>query len=150
MSQTFKKETFRDDYTFSNSPEAIKRFPFPFPEDEYMYSVNMEPHVKTSVGSITEFVVDVDEHYVAECEDKKITLERDPDRYLSLPHMMDAQWDTLELIMDSMSSDYPDQFSLTKQGDNWTWVNKPLGITNQFVFGDRDSLPMDPLEYIGH
>lgn len=149
MSQTFKKETFRDDYTFSNSPEAIKRFPFPFPEDEYMYSVNIEPHVKTAVGSVTEFAVDVDEHYVAECEDKKITLEKDPDRYLSLPHMMDAQWDTLELIMDSMSSDYPDQFTLTKDGDNWTWVNKPLGITNQFVFGDATTLPMEPLEYIG-
>lgn len=149
MSQTFKKETFRDDYTFSNSAEAIKRFPFPFPEDEYMYSVNIEPHVKTAVGSVTEFVIDVDEHYVAECEDKKITLARDPDRYLSLPHMMDGQWDTLELIMESMSSDYPEQFSLSKDGDNWTWVNKPLGITNQFVFGDTTSLPMDPLEYIG-
>ncbi len=149
MSQTFKKETFRDDYTFSNSPEAIERFPFPFPEDEYMYSVNIEPHVKTAVGSITEFAVDVDEHYVAECEDKKITLAKDPDRYLCLPHMMDAQWDTLELIMDSMSSDYPDQFSLTKEGDTWTWVNKPLGISNQFVFGDASTLPMEPLEYIG-
>ncbi|MFT7414384.1 MAG: hypothetical protein ACI9FO_001043, partial [Methylophagaceae bacterium] len=125
MSQTFKKETFRDDYTFANSAEAIKRFPFPFPEDEYMYSVNMEPHVKTAEGSITEFVIDVDEHYVAECEDKIITLEKDPDRYLSLPHMMDAQWDTLELIMDSMSSDYPELFKLTKEGNNWTWVNKP-------------------------
>tara|TARA_R110001606_G_scaffold348746_1_gene498406 strand:- start:42657 stop:43673 length:1017 start_codon:yes stop_codon:yes gene_type:complete len=149
MSQTFKKETFRDDYTFSNSEEAVKRFPFPFPEDEYMYSVNIEPHVKTAVGSITEFVIDVDEHYVAECEDKTITLARDPDRYLSLPHMMDAQWDTLELMMESMSNDYPEQFSLTKEGDNWTWVNKPLGITKQFVFGDATSFDMDPLEYIG-
>lgn len=41
----FKNETFRDDYTFRNSPEAIRRFPFPFNEDKYMYSVNMEPHV---------------------------------------------------------------------------------------------------------
>ncbi len=31
-------ETYRDDFTFSNSPEAIARFPFPFPEDSYMYS----------------------------------------------------------------------------------------------------------------
>ena len=41
----FKKETFRDDYTFRNSREAIRRFPFPFAEDEYMYSVNIEQHV---------------------------------------------------------------------------------------------------------
>ncbi len=149
MSQTFKKETFREDYTFSNSPEAVKRFPFPFQEDEYMYSVNIEPHIKTAVGSITEFAIDVDEHYIAECEDKKITLAKDPDRFLCLPHMMDAQWDTLELMMDSMSNDYPEQFKLTKQGDNWTWVNKPLNITTKFVFGDVTSLPMEPLEYIG-
>jgi hypothetical protein len=149
MSQTFKKETFREDYTFSNSPEAVKRFPFPFQEDEYMYSVNIEPHVKTAVGSITEFAIDVDEHYIAECEDKKITLAKDPDRFLCLPHMMDAQWDTLELMMDSMSNDYPEQFKLTKEGDNWTWVNKPLNITTKFVFGDVTSLPMEPLEYIG-
>ena len=29
MGMVFKDETFRDDYSFSNSPEAIKRFPFP-------------------------------------------------------------------------------------------------------------------------
>lgn len=149
MSQTFNKETFREDYTFSNSLEAVKRFPFPFQEDEYMYSVNIEPHIKTAVGSITEFAIDVDEHYIAECEDKKITLAKDPDRFLCLPHMMDAQWDTLELMMDSMSNDYPEQFKLTKEGDNWTWVNKPLNITTKFVFGDVTSLPMEPLEYIG-
>jgi hypothetical protein len=29
----------------SNSPEAIRRFPFPFEKDEYMYSVNIEQHM---------------------------------------------------------------------------------------------------------
>ncbi|MEY3883723.1 MAG: hypothetical protein RLZZ379_1001, partial [Pseudomonadota bacterium] len=37
MASNFKKETFREDYTYSNSDAAIKRFPFPFPEDQYMY-----------------------------------------------------------------------------------------------------------------
>jgi len=32
----FKNETFRDDFTFKNSPAAIARFPFPFDRDEYM------------------------------------------------------------------------------------------------------------------
>ena len=36
MNIKFKNETFRDDYTFKNSPEAIRRFPFPFNEDKYM------------------------------------------------------------------------------------------------------------------
>ena len=34
-------KTFRNDYTFKNSEWAIKRFPFPFHEDSYMYSVTV-------------------------------------------------------------------------------------------------------------
>ena len=42
MNVAFKPdETFRDDFTFCNSPAAIRRFPLPFPEDRYMYSVNI-------------------------------------------------------------------------------------------------------------
>ena len=73
MVLAFKQETFRDDYTYSNSPREIKRFPFPFAEDQYMYSVNIEPHDKGKAGSVFEFELDIDEHYVAECIDKKIT-----------------------------------------------------------------------------
>ena len=149
MALAFKKETFRDDYTYRNSPEAIRRFPFPFPEDRYMYSVNMEPHTPGAPGSVFEHTVDIDEHYVAECMDKAITLAKDPGRYAALPHTMDAQWDTLELIMDSMSRDYPDQFKLTKNGNEWSWENKPLGIKDTFTFGDRSTLPMEPFEYVG-
>lgn len=150
MSQVaFKKETFRDDYTYRNSPHAIKRFPFPFPEDEYMYSVNIEPHVGTAPGTVTEFPIDIDEHYVAECEDRAITLKNDPSRCLCLPHIMDIQWDTLELIMESLARDYPQHFSLSKDGDKWSWTNKPLNISDSFVFGDASTLPMEPMEYIG-
>lgn len=149
MALAFKNETFRDDYTYRNSPEAIHRFPFPFPEDKYMYSVNIEPHVSVNPGSAFEFALDVDEHYVAECKDKAITLAQDPGRYAALPHMMDAQWDVLELFMESMSRDYPEQFTLSKNGNQWTWHNSPLGIKDTFIFGDQFSLDMDPFEYIG-
>ena len=34
MSVVFKPhETFRDDFSYRNSPQAIRRFPLPFPED---------------------------------------------------------------------------------------------------------------------
>jgi len=148
MNVAFKKETFRDDYSYENSPEAIKRFPFPFPEDTYMYSVNIEPHTKGPKGSTIEFAFDIDEHYVAECEDKAKTLALDSSRYQALPHMMDAQWDFLELTMDSLSADYPKLFTLTKDGKNWTWENKPLGIKTSFVFGDKTTLAMEPFEYM--
>ncbi|MES2180613.1 MAG: DUF3445 domain-containing protein, partial [Pseudomonadota bacterium] len=149
MALAFKQETFRDDYTYRNSPHAIKRFPFPFAEDQYMYSVNIEPHGQGKKDSVYEFAFDVDEHYVAECIDKKITLEQDPGRYVSLPHMMDAQWDFVELTMESLAKDYPEHFLLQKNGHQWTWENKPLGIKDTFTFGDASTLPMEPFDYMG-
>jgi dimethylamine monooxygenase subunit A len=171
MSVAFKpNETFRDDFSFRNSPVAIRRFPFPFHEDYYMYSVNIEPHAKaprepenelTQIhsgtfalhtrgpkGSVVEFPIDIDEHYLAECEDRRLVLEEDPQRFQALPHMMSAQWDTLELIMESLSRDYPEHFSLTRKDTRWTWENRPLHISQQFIFGDPSTLPYQPLEYI--
>lgn len=148
MTLAFKQETFRDDYKYSNSPDAIKRFPFPFAEDQYMYSVNIEPHSKGKQGSVCEFAFDVDEHYVAECLDKKITIDLDRGRYSALPHMMDAQWDFVELTMEALSQDYPEYFSLNKSGLNWTWENKPLNIKDSFIFGDCSTLLMEPFEYM--
>ena len=148
MTLTFRQETFRDDYSFCNSPAAIARFPFPFPQDQYMYSVNIEPHRPTAPGSVYEHAFDVDEHYVAECAERDLTLATGKGRYAALPHMMDAQWDTLELLMTSLADDYPDLFSLHREGRNWRWVNRPLAIAQDFVFGDASTLPMEPLEYI--
>ncbi|MCB5191219.1 DUF3445 domain-containing protein [Methylobacillus arboreus] len=145
----YKHETFRDDYTYRNSPDAIRRFPFPFAEDHYMYSVNIEQHQPGAKGSIVEHAFDIDEHYVSECEDKLITLGQDKGRYAALPHMMDAQWDFLELSMESLSRDYPHLFTLTKDGERWTWRNGPLGIEDSFVFGDAATLPLEPFEYMG-
>lgn len=149
MVLAFKNETFRDDYTFSNSPEAIRRFPFPFHEDKYMYTVNIEPHVPGPKGSVYEFPIDIDEHYVSEMRDRALVLDADPGRCQALPHMMLAQWDMLELLMTSMARDYPEHFTLTRDGDNWHWINRPLNIEQKFVFGDVSTLPYEPMEYIG-
>ncbi|MDO8984226.1 DUF3445 domain-containing protein [Cypionkella sp.] len=148
MSLDFNVETFRGDYTFKNSAKAIKRFPFPFPEDSYMYSVNMEPHVPGAVGSVFEHLFDVDEHYVAEMRDRAQVLAEDPLRCQTLPHMELAGWDLLELIMESKARDYPQWFELHKDGDNWHWINKPLQIEQKFTFMDASTLPYGPMEYI--
>ena len=149
MNIKFKNETFRDDYTFKNSPEAIRRFPFPFNEDKYMYSVNMEPHVAAGpAGHAYNKPIDVDEHFVAEMADRAKVLKEDPLRYQALPHMMAAQWDTLELLMESQAAGYPEHFSLEKNGDQWRWINRPMGIDQTFTFGDASTLPMEPLEFI--
>lgn len=149
MNRPFKPtETFRRDFSYRNSSEAILRFPFPFPEDAYMYSVNIEPHVRGGASPAFESVFDVDEHYVAECRERAIVLDEDPSRCKVLPHMMTAQWDTLELIMESFAADYPEEFSLTKNGTIWTWENRPLGLKQTFTFGDAATLPCEPFEYI--
>jgi len=141
-------ESYRNDFTFRNSEAAIRRFPLPFHDDQYMYSVNIEPHVPGPPGSVTEFAFDVDEHYVAECRERALVLAAEPLRYQALPHMMSAQWDTLELIMESLARDYPRHFSLERRGNDWHWINRPLGLDQRFVFGDPSTLPREPLDYI--
>ena len=149
MNAVFKPhETFRDDYTFRNSERAIRRFPLPFPEDRYMYSVNIEEHLPTAPGSVTEFNIDVDEHYIAECRERAIVLAAEPLRCQSLPHMMSAEWDCLELLMESLARDYPQHFDLVRRGSHWEWTNRPLGLHDVFTFGDPSTLPYPPFEYI--
>ena len=141
-------ERFREPFRYANSDAAILRFPFPFSEDSYMYSVNIEPHVRGGPTGAFQAAFDVDEHYVAECRERSLVLQQDPSRCIVLPHMMPAQWDTLELIMESLAEDYPSEFALERNGDRWTWTNRPLDLQQSFVFGDLDTLPCEPFEYI--
>lgn len=149
MSVAMKEvQSMRGDFTYTNSPGALLRYPFPFPEDEYMYSVNMEMHDGGEPGSIFEHAFDIDEHYLSEMNERKLVMEKDPRRYASLPHMELHEWDTLELIMTANARDYPEHFALQKDGDNWVWENHALGIKKAFVFGDKSTLPHAPLDYI--
>jgi len=158
MSLTFNSETFRDDFTYYNSPEAIQRFPFPFDEDHYMYKVNMEQHDVGERGTVLENAIDVDEHYVAEMTDRAKVLAEDPKRSQTLPHMETAGWDTLELLLGLLARDYPEHFILERNGETWHWQNQPLGLDHTFTFGDsstlpprpgsRGDVPMTPLEYV--
>jgi hypothetical protein len=143
-------QSFRDDFTYTNSPEAIKRFPFPFVDDEYRYSVNLEAHQpKDGEGSVYENFLDIDEHYLSEIAERAKVLEEMPSRCLTMPHMDIACWDLIERVMTSLVQDYPQYFSLTTHGDKWLWENKLLSVKDEFIFGDSTSLPMSPLEYIG-
>jgi len=149
MTTAFKTdETFRDEFRYANSDAAILRFPLPFPEDAYMYSVNIEPHFASGATNVFHTAFDVDEHYVSECRERALVLAQDPNRCIVLPHMAQAQWDTLELLMESLARDYPQHFSLDRDGDRWTWQNRPLGIHDTFTFGDTSTLPYAPFEYI--
>ncbi|MGA1209843.1 MAG: heme-dependent oxidative N-demethylase family protein, partial [Gemmobacter sp.] len=148
FSDFFRDETFRGDFTYRNSPHLIRRFPFPFDRDDYMYAVNMEPHVPGRKGTAFEHILDVDEHYVAEMIDRAQVLAEDPLRCQSLPHMTLAGWDVLEFIMETKARDYPHWFTLERDGHRWRWINRPLGIDHSFTFLDESTLPYGPFEYI--
>ena len=140
MTLQFNDETFRDDYSFHNSDRALKRFPFPFHEDSYMYSVNMEQHQGGPADSIYEKRFDVDEHYVSEMRDRAMVLADDPLRCQSLPHMTLAGWDLLELIMVSKSEDYPDLFELHRAQA----VPVPVSRRQLYVFGEHGAASRRP------
>ena len=141
-------ETYRGDFSYANSAEAIARFPFPFSQDAYTYSVNLEPASRGEAGSVFEHAFDVDEHYLSEIEERRLVLQSDPGRCRVLPHMRVAEWDFLELIMISYARDYPHLFDLQRDGKAWVWRNQALGLYDQFIFGDEKSLPLPPFEYI--
>jgi len=145
---TVSARAFRDQFTFRNSPAAVARFPFPFKRNHFMYSVDIEAHTPGPAGSVYEHAFDVDEHYIEECEERGVVLADDPGRFVALPHMLPAQWDVLELLMTSLSRDYPHLFSLDRKGSVWTWNNRPLQLTRTFTFGDPETLPCPPMEYI--
>lgn len=148
MLQLKPAQSFRDDFSYSNSKQAIQRFPFPFPEDQYRYSVNIQPHNGGPAGSVFEHWFDIDEHYLSEVRERQIVLQQAPARCMVSPHMNLAAWETLEMLMEHLSQDYPQHFSLQREGEHWHWVNRPLGINDHFRFGDNDSLPLEPFEYI--
>ena len=141
-------QTYRGDFSFANSAKAIARFPFPFPEDRYLYSVNIEPATPREPGSVYEHWFDIDEHYRSEVAERALVLENDPRRAIVMPHMQTASWDALELIMENLAADYPEWFSLECEGDRWHWTNRALDIEQPFRFGDASTLPYAPLEYI--
>jgi hypothetical protein len=141
-------ESYRDTFSFRNSASAIERFPFPFTEDSYMYSVNIEPARVKESGSVYQHWFDIDEHYRSEMAERALVLDKDPTRYLVMPHMQEAAWDALQMFMEHLAADYPQWFELSCNGDHWHWHNKALDIDQAFTFGDASTLPCEPLEFI--
>ncbi|MGH8377056.1 MAG: heme-dependent oxidative N-demethylase subunit alpha family protein, partial [Pseudomonas sp.] len=104
--QSSPVQSYRDDFSFRNSPAAIRRFPFPFTEDSYLYSVNIEPATSRDPGSIYQHGFDIDEHYRSEMAERALVLDKDPRRYLVMPHMQVAAWDALQMLMEHLAADY--------------------------------------------
>lgn len=147
--QHFERDArFRPPYRLQPSDAAVLRFPYPFAEDAFSYRMNLEPHRPGPAGSPYAARFDIDEFYVAEIEDAAITLAQDPTRCQILPHMRIAAWDTLALVLPALAADYPEHFALHRDGGEWHWINRPLGIETRFRFDEDDSLPLPVFEFV--
>ncbi|PKZ65220.1 hypothetical protein CYJ73_13075 [Gordonia terrae] len=135
-----------------SADDLLAGFPFPFPEDRYRYSTNVEPArtpVTTAAGRWGAAVVDIDSEYRAELDRRAMILAADPTRHAVLPHMVPAAWDAMLTLMRELDATHPDQMQLRTTGtDTWLWRNEILGIEQHFRYGDPASLPEEPLRYI--
>ncbi|MGW5105939.1 heme-dependent oxidative N-demethylase family protein [Nocardia sp. NPDC004123] len=133
-------------------PEVGEGFPFPFPEDQYRYSTNVEPAGKpvvTPVGRWGDSIIAIDDHYLAELDERARILERDPSRHAVLPHMRPACWDALLTILRELAKAYPASCTLTHLGaGRWNWTNALTGDSLEFTYGDDATLPVPPLLWI--
>jgi dimethylamine monooxygenase subunit A len=130
----------------------IAAFPFPFPQNQYRYSTNVEPArvpVATAVGEWGRWMIAVDDEYGPELALRAEILERDPTRCIVLPHMRAACWDTLMLCLAEAARDDPEHMSLVRDGDHHVWSNARLDEERRFRFGDEDSLGAEPLAFTG-
>jgi hypothetical protein len=137
----------------------LSDFPFPLAKEAYRYSANLQPggqRQATEAGSWGETITRVGPDYEDFIAERARLLAMDPGRLISVPYLRAAEWDTLLYLMRHLAAEYPADFELaepepagpTRQA---RWVNRRLGITQDFVPGDPATLPpgQGPLEFIG-
>lgn len=95
-------------------------------------------------------VAECDKHYLHEVSLKRKMLTENPEWYfLANPNTSLAQWEALDLILTGLAKNYPQHFQLSKEGNVWNWKNFLLNETHTFVWGDSNTLPVQPLEWVG-
>jgi len=135
------------------APSArIKGFPFPFRDDAYRYSTNVEPAlqaVQTEAGGWGERIIDIDADYLEELGQRELVLKKDPTRMQLMDHMRPAVWDAIATLLPLMASMYPDTMRFHRDGRHCRWRNELQGLELTFVIGEDASLPMGPLHFLG-
>jgi dimethylamine monooxygenase subunit A len=122
--------------------DNLESFPYPFKGSTYRYSNN-------SIPMKTPLCVEVTPDYKEEMQLKRTLLNHHAERcYQSLPHTITGQWEIVELVIDHLAAQYPDQFSVEKNGSKWTFNNKILEEKQEFTFGGESTLPEEPLAFI--
>lgn len=156
-------------------PLELRDFPFPLTKDTYRYSANLQPGGQrqvTEAGSWGETITRSGPDYEELIAERARLLEADPGKLISVPYLRAAEWDTLLYLMRHLAAEHPADFALTETaapaeptepatppgpegpaapGRQLRWVNRRLGLTQDFVPGDPATLPagQGPLEFIG-
>jgi hypothetical protein len=105
----------------------------------------------TSVFKEDESLVEVDDkHYLPEIALKRNLLETDHGYYYrSNPGTELAQWDVVEKVLTDLVRFKPEHFSLSQNGNDWFWKNNKTKESLNFVFGKKETLPFEPLDWVG-
>lgn len=132
-------------------PEHVRRFPFPFPHDRYMYSVNVEPArkpIETAGGGWGDRILEVDRFYLTDTAVRRAVLDRDPSRAAQMPHMRAGVWGALNLVLTELAGTYPEHLAYERTGDRCRWTNRFQQLQTEFIFGQDESLPEGPLRFL--
>lgn len=138
----------------SRTGDAIAGFPFPFADDSYRYSTNVEPAqsvARTCAGDWGSTIVDIDGGYHRELAERADILASDPTRHAVLPHMRVAAWDAMITLMRQLARERPESMRVQRiDNETWRWTNRLLETSCDFVFGEDSTLPEEPLRYIAN
>ncbi len=118
---------------------------FPFNEDTFKLTMGVQALLDDSL-------IEIDgESYQDELKLKHTLLSDEYDQYFrTLPGTEPLQWDVLALLLTNMAYRYPQHFALNNSdGDHWTWHNRLLNEKTTFIFGERDSLALPALDWLG-
>jgi len=117
---------------------------FPLSDDVYKMALGVQPLNSTPIIEIDPL------NYQVEIALKQELLQSDyPYYFIGPPETEAMQWETLELLLPDLALHYPQYFSLRTEGEKWHWHNRLLNTKLSFRLGERDSLPLPPLDWLG-
>ena len=117
---------------------------FPFSGDEYKMTMGVQ-----ALGDRPLIEIDLD-HYAAELALKEELLSSQySDYFRAAPGSERMQEEVLEMLLPILARDYPQHFSLVRDGDCWHWRNALLNSEHTFRVGGDSDLLLPPLDWLG-
>ncbi|MFD1815827.1 heme-dependent oxidative N-demethylase subunit alpha family protein [Rhodococcus gannanensis] len=118
----------------------LARLPWPFPDPEDAF---------TPVSGEDGAVGDLGSDYVEVMASRAAAFAADPGLLRLSSDTAPACWDAMLYLMGRLAADYPDSMELHRDGTEYRWVNRLLGIDQDFLQGNSGTLPEHPLTFIG-